>query len=76
MRLPERLLRKAKQKAAETGQTLTSLIEQGLNTVLAEPARPRQRPQMRLPVSSASGGTLPGVDLTRSADLEDRMNPL
>jgi hypothetical protein len=26
-----------------------------------------------LPVAKASGGTLPGVDLNRSADLEDRM---
>ena len=73
VRLPDHLIRKAKKKAAETGRTLTSLLEEGLKVVLAEPAGTNRRP-VRLPVSTASGGTLPGVDLNRSADLEDRMN--
>lgn len=76
VRLPEQLLRRAKRKAAESGQTLTSLIEQGLNLILASGDQPRHRRRVRLPVSSAFGGTLPGVDLNRSADLEDRMNVL
>lgn len=67
-------MRKAKKKAAEKGRTLTSLIEEGLGLVLAEPGRPRRRAHVKLPVSKASGGTLPGVDLNRSADLEDRMS--
>jgi hypothetical protein len=75
IRLSEDLLRKAKKKAAEKGRTLTSLIEEGLKVVLAEP---RHSPSERrhLPVSKASGGTLPGVDLNRSSDLEDRMSNL
>ena len=76
VRLPDELLRKAKKKASEKGETLTSLIEQGLNLVLAEPHRPRQGSHVRLPVSKSTGGTLPGVDLNRSADLEDRMDSL
>jgi hypothetical protein len=73
VRLPEELLRKAKKRAGETGQTLTSLIEEGLKVVLASPDRPRRRGRVRLPISTASGGTLPGIDLNRSGDLEDRM---
>ena len=73
VRLREELLRKAKKKAAEKGRTLTSLIEEGLQIVLADPRRPR-RTLIQLPISRASGGTLPGVDLNRSADLEDRMS--
>jgi hypothetical protein len=72
IRLSGDLLRRAKRKAAEQGRTFTSLVEEGLKTVLAEPKLPR-RTQVRLPVSKASGGILPGVDLNRSSDLEDRM---
>ena len=73
IRLSGDLLRRAKKKAAEKGRTLTSLIEEGLKAVLTEPKR-LPRKGVRLPVSKASGGTLPGIDLTRSADLEDRMD--
>lgn len=76
VRLSEELLRKAKKKAAEKGRTLTSLIEEGLNVVLAEPGRPRRRAQVQLPVSKASGGALPGIDLNRSSDLDDQMSSL
>jgi hypothetical protein len=72
IRLSDDLLRKAKKKAAEQGRTLTSLVEEGLKNVLAE-SKPLRRTRVRLPISKASGGTLPGVDLNRSSDLEDRM---
>lgn len=74
VRLSEELLRKAKKKAAEKGQTLTSLIEEGLKVVLADQGKPGRHRHVQLPLSKASGGTLPGVDLNRSSDLEDRMN--
>ena len=75
IRLSDDLLRRAKKKAAEKGRTLTSLIEDGLKIILAEPQRtPRSR--VHLPVSKASGGTLPGIDLNRSSELEDRMSGL
>jgi hypothetical protein len=76
VRLSEELLRKAKRKAVEKGQTLTSLIEEGLRIVLANPGGARRRGHLKLPISMASGGTLPGIDLNRSSDLEDRMNLL
>ena len=74
MRLPAELLRRAKKRAAANGQTLTSLIEEGLKVVLADVEHVRRHGRAKLPVSSATGGTLPGIDLNRSADLEDRMN--
>ena len=72
IRLSDDLLRKAKKKAAEQGRTLTSLVEEGLKTVLAE-SKTRRRTRVRLPISKSTGGTLPGVDLNRSSDLEDRL---
>jgi hypothetical protein len=72
IRLPENLLFRAKGRAAEEGRTLTSLIEEALKTALAEP-KPARRTRVRLPISRASGGTLPGVDLNRSGDLLDHM---
>jgi hypothetical protein len=72
IRLSDDLLQRAKKKAAEQGRTLTSLVEEGLKTVLAE-SRAVRRTRVDLPVSKASGGTLPGVDLNRSSDLQDRM---
>jgi hypothetical protein len=76
VRLSEELLRKAKKKAAEKRQTLTSLIEEGLKIVLADAGRVPRRSHAKVPISKANGGTLPGVDLNRSGDLEDRMTLL
>lgn len=68
IRLREDLLRKAKRRAAEENRTLTSLIEEGVTLALARPRKGRAR--VDVPVSRASGGVRPGVDLNRSADLE------
>ncbi len=70
--LPDELLQMAKIKAARDRRTLTSLLEEGLRYVLADAAKPIS-PLPRIPVSTASGGTLPGIDLTRASELEDRM---
>jgi hypothetical protein len=72
IRLRDDLLRRAKKRAAEEGRTLTSLVEEAVALVLAGPEEKRRR-RARLPVSRASGGVQPGVDLTRSADLETLM---
>lgn len=72
IRLSDDLLQRAKKKAAEQGRTLTSLVEEGLKTVLAE-SKAARRTRVQLPISKRSGGTLPGVDLNRSSDLQDRM---
>ncbi len=73
VRLRPELLKKARERAAADGRTLTSLIEEGLGVVLGQ-SRPARAHKVKLPVSRARGGVLPGVDLTRSGDLEDLMN--
>jgi len=73
VRIKDDLLRRARKRAADEGRTLTSLIEDGLTLILAKPKASR-RERVELPVSKASGGVLPGIDLNRSSDLEEVMN--
>lgn len=73
IRINDALLKRAKKRAAEEGRTLTSLVEDGLALILSKPKANRWK-RVELPVSSASGGVLPGVDLNRSSDLEEVMN--
>ena len=73
VRLNDGLLDQARREAARRGETLTSLIEQGLRLALAHSHRPPKRPRVKLPVSRAGGGVLPGVDLNDTASLLDRM---
>jgi hypothetical protein len=72
VRLRPDILRRAKRRAGEEQRTLTSLIEEGVALVLGKPAKKR-RGKVALPVSRATGGVLPGVDLNASADLERLM---
>lgn len=73
VRINDDLLRQAKQHALAAGRTLTALIEDGLRVILATPGETR-RQFIELPVSTASSGVLPGVDLNRAADLDEIMN--
>ena len=73
VRLDERLLERARKEAARRGATLTALIEEGLQLVLHRPKKQSDRAHVRLPECRAGGGTQPGVDLTDSAALLDRM---
>ena len=72
VRIDDGLLERAKREAARRGETLTSLIEQGLRLVLA--SRPGQRrKRVVLPVCQARRGVLPGVDLNDNSRLLDIM---
>ncbi len=73
MRIKDDLLRRARKRAADDGRTLTSLIEDGLTLILAK-SKASRRERIKLPVSKASGGVLPGIDLNRSSDLEEVMD--
>ena len=73
VRIKDDLLRRAKNRAHDEGRTLTSLIEDGLALRLSQSMNIRKK-RVTLPVSKACGGVLPGVDLNRSADLEEAMN--
>ena len=67
---------RARQEAARRGITLTALIEQGLGLALRRPLKSSPQNAITLPVSSATGGTLPGVNLDRTSELLDRMEDL
>lgn len=73
LRVDDELLRRAKGHAARQGRSLTSVFEEALRRLLAESERREERGRVELPVSSASGGVLPGVDLDDSAVLLDVM---
>ena len=73
VRLDDALLELARREALRRRETLTGLIEQGLRLVLAQSRTPKRRPRISLPVSGATGGTLPGVDLGDSAAVLDIM---
>lgn len=69
VRLPLDLIKAAKRKAAGEGRTLTALIEDGVRRVVADkPQRPK--PRGPIPVSTATGGLLPGVDITKFSDIQ------
>jgi hypothetical protein len=70
VRLPQELLRRAKRKAADEGRTLTALIEDGLRLVVAQDRKKTERPRGPVPVSKATGGLLPGVDITKFSDIQ------
>ncbi len=71
VRLEESLLEQAKAEAARRNKTLTAMIEEGLRLALANPPAPARQKKLTLPVSRRGGGTMPGVDISNSADLLD-----
>jgi hypothetical protein len=71
VRLPEDLLSRAKRKAAAEGRTLTSLIEDGLRLVIADSRKPTRAKRTLPPISKATGGPMPGIDLTDLSALQD-----
>jgi len=71
IRLPGDLLNRAKRKAAAEGRTVTSLLEEGLRLVIAENRRPGRVKRRLPPTSKATGGLMPGVDMTKLAALEE-----
>ena len=73
VRLDDALLEQAKREASQRHETLTALIEQGLRLVLAGSRTTVKRKRVTIPVSKATGGTLPGVDLNNSAALLEMM---
>jgi hypothetical protein len=70
VRLPRELLDRAKRKALAENRTLASLIEEDLRIVVG---RPKSATTKRvLPrCSTATGGPLPGIDISNSAALQE-----
>ncbi len=72
VRLDERLLAEAKKHAADTGRTLTAVLEDALRESLARRRRSAERKPVRLKTVSGTG-VRPGVDLDDSSQLLDLM---
>ena len=72
IRLPDHLLAEAKKLAAETGRTLTEVIEGALREVLARRKKARRRGPVKL-TTVGGRGVQRGVDLDDSAALLDLM---
>jgi hypothetical protein len=70
VRLPKELLDRARRKAAADGVTLTALIEDGLRQVVSR-KRSQEKPRGPIPVSKATGGMLPGIDISDSAAIQE-----
>ena len=71
VRLPDDLVRRAKRKALAEGRSLTALIEDGLRRVLNGRPPAGRMGRVLPPVSSATGGLMPGVNLENAAEIED-----
>lgn len=72
IRLDERLLAEAKKRAAETGRTLTAVLEDALRESLARRSTRKKRKAVRLKTIRGDG-VRPGVDLDDTAALLDLM---
>ncbi len=73
VRLDDRLLADARRYAGQSGRTLTSLIDEGLQEVLARRVAPPPAERVTLP-TGGRGGLLPGVSLDSNAALLDVMD--
>ncbi len=71
VRLPRDLVARAKRKALADGRTLTSLIEEGLRLVLGSNKKSAKTNRVMPPVSKATGGPIPGIDLTGFSALQE-----
>ena len=72
VRLDEHLLAQAKKQAAESGRTLTAVLEDALRESLARRRGQAKSRPLRLKTVKG-GGVRPGVDLDDSASLLDLM---
>lgn len=73
IRLPDDLLDAAKRAAAESGRTLTAVIEDALRQSLARRDPPARAKRVKLTTFKGTGA-LPGVDLDDGAAVRARMD--
>jgi hypothetical protein len=75
LRLDDELFRQAKAQAAARGVSLTKLVEEAIREHLSRPVANPLRRRVRLPVSKATGGLVPGFasleEALSAADLAD-----
>ena len=74
VRLPEDLLNRARRKAAREGRTLTSLIEDGLRSVVTDDKKAKKAKRVLPRISKATGGPMPGfedITLSKIDEMDD-----
>lgn len=72
LRLDDDLYRRAKAQAAAQGRSLTAFVEEAIRVHLDRPAPAPRRQRLRLPVSTATGGLVPGfASLEEAVDAAD-----
>ena len=71
LNLDDDVMRALKRRAAETGRTLTALVEEALRDMLRRPSRDA-RP-FRLKLVTVRGRRVPGVDVSDRDALYERM---
>ena len=69
--IDDQLMRLLKRSAAETGTTMTTIIENSLRQALVQ--KPAKRSVYKLKWKTVRGRLLPGVDITDRDSLLDRM---
>ncbi len=69
IRLPSELLRQARARAVREGRTLTSLIEEGVRSMLLPQPRSPAKVREALPISTHRGGLQPSIDLSDMSSL-------
>jgi hypothetical protein len=74
VRLDDDLLRRTRALAAQTGRTLTAVIEDALRVALVRQRGRRGQPRISLPTFKGTG-LQPGVDLDDTDGLLDIMDP-
>lgn len=72
LNIDDEIMRSLKRRAAETGRTLTSLVEEALRSMLDGGTRPP--PVYRLDWKIVKGGARPGIDLSDRDALMDLMD--
>lgn len=70
--LDDKLMREIKKHAAESGQTLTRVVESALRDNLARRKQQKRTP-FKLRWITVRGGLQPGVELSDRVSLHDRM---
>lgn len=73
LNLNDELMRRAKEYAARTHRTTTSVVEEALRDLLYERGARARREPVRLPTFNGDG-LRPGVDLDSSSELLDVMD--
>ena len=74
VRLGDGLLTKARQEARKQGETLTSLMERGLRLAISRSHKRARSSRVSLPVSKATGGLRPGINLDDTSALLDHLD--